>query len=181
MNDGLIPQRYAKALYKFADEKGNTTAVYNEMKAVVAAFESHPALQRVLSNPFVSREKKEQLLVTAAGDAVENDYRAFVKLILRANREEFAHSMALAYRSIYRRVNRIAQVTVTTAVELSEAELSKIKAVAQKSFKDVTLEFGHRVDSDIIGGFVIDVDSQRLDASISSELEQLRQNLLRSN
>ncbi|MDE5869648.1 MAG: F0F1 ATP synthase subunit delta, partial [Muribaculaceae bacterium] len=37
------------------------------------------------------------------------------------------------------------------------------------------------VNPDLIGGFVIDVDSTRMDASLSNELEQLRQNLIRSN
>ena len=60
MNDGLIPHRYAKALYKFAAEKGNQGVVYDEMKAVVAAFESNPDLGKVMNNPFLSREDRSR-------------------------------------------------------------------------------------------------------------------------
>ena len=42
-------------------------------------------------------------------------------------------------------------------------------------------EFSEFVNPDLVGGFVIDVDSVRMDASVSNELEQLRQTLLRSN
>lgn len=178
MNDGLIPQRYAKALYKLALEKGNAEAVYQEMRQVAESFRANPDLNRVLANPFVSREDKEQLLLAAAGKDVEADYRAFVKLILQQDREEFAQQMALAYRDIYRKENRISQVTITTASEIDPAQLEKIKKLVQDAYKDHSLEWNFRVDPELIGGFVVDVDSSRLDASLSNELEQLRTNLL---
>lgn len=181
MNDGLIPQRYARALYKFALERNNATAVYEEMKVVADSFESTPALQKVMTNPFVGRERKEQLLVSAAGDKVEDDYRRFVKLILNHGREAFAYTMALDYRRLYREVNHIAQVVITTAAGLPEGEMAKIKGVVSDAFKGYTLEFSSRVNPDLIGGFVVDVNSTRMDASISNELEQLRQKLLSSN
>lgn len=178
MNDGLIPQRYAKALYKLAKDKGNAKAVYSEMKQVAESFRNNPELNKVLSNPFVSRKDKQELLLSAAGGAVEDDYRSFVKLILDHDREEFAYEMALAYRDIYRRDNKISQVTVTTAARLSDAQLEKIKEIVAKAYPDHTLEWNFRENPDLIGGFVVDVDSSRLDASLSNELEQLRTNLL---
>lgn len=181
MVNGLIPRRYAKALYKFALDKGNTKTVYDEMKAVIASFERNPGLQKVLSNPFVSSDDKENLLVSAAGDRAENDYRGFVKLILEAHREEFAYLMALAYRDIYRDKNHISQVKITTAVTLEDAELEKIRKVVEKAYKGYSLEYSYDVNPDIIGGFIVDVDNMRMDASISNEIEQLRLNLLRSN
>ena len=180
MNNGLIPQRYAKALYKLAEEKGNAAQVYDEMKNVVEAFRQNPELTKTLANPFVSRQDKEQLLLSAAGGAVEDDFRAFVKLILDNEREQFAYEMALAYRDLYRRDRRILQVTVTTASKVSDEQLEKIKKIVAKAYPDHSLEWNFKVDPAIIGGFVVDVDNARLDASLSNELEQLRLNLLRN-
>ena len=181
MVNGLIPRRYAKALYKFALEKGNAKAVYDEMKVVIGAFMKNPDLQKVLANPFVSAADKQELLIAAAGENAENDYRGFVKLIIELHREQFAYLMALAYRDIYREANRISQVKITTAANLNDAEMDKIRNVVVKAFPDTTLEFSYEVKPELIGGFVIDVDSLRMDASVSNELEQLRLNLLRSN
>ncbi len=180
MVNGLIPRRYAKALYKFALDRGNAGAVYDEMKVVIASFESNPDLQKVLANPFVKREDKMNLLIQAAGNGVEDDYRGFVKLILDNNREEFAYLMALAYRDIYREENKISQVKITTAVELEDSEMDKLRNVIVKSFPDRTLEYSYAIEPNLIGGFIIDVDSVRMDASISNEIEQLRLNLIRS-
>lgn len=178
MDSGLIPRRYAKALYKFASAHGNTAEVYDEMKEVVTAFEKNPRLLKVLSNPFVSRQDKEALLKAAAGDKVENDYLGFIKLVMDMRRESFMQQMALAYRDIYRDVNKISQVKITTAVALPEKEMNKLRDLVSASFKDTTLEFSEDINPDIIGGFVIDVDDVRMDASVSNEIEQLRLNLL---
>lgn len=177
MISGLIPHRYAKALYKFAGESDNCKAVYDEMKNVIEAFRSNPQLEKVLSNPHVDADDKRKLLLAAAGKTPGDDYRRFVSLILDHKREAFAYLMALAYREIYRKENNISEVCITTAVKLPDAEIEKLRDVVRKAFKDTVFEYDYKIDPDLIGGFVIDVDSVRMDASLSSELEQLRQNL----
>ena len=178
MDNGLIPHRYAKALYKFAMEHSSADAVYDEMKQVISSFQQNPRLAKVLANPFVGDSEKYELLKAAAGNKVEDGFLGFVKLILENRREEYALQMALAYRDIYRKANRISQVMITTAVRLPEAEMEKLRKLVSDSFKDTKLEFSEQINPEIIGGFVIDVDDSRMDASISNELEQLRLNLL---
>ncbi|MDE6650595.1 MAG: F0F1 ATP synthase subunit delta [Muribaculaceae bacterium] len=181
MNEGLIPQRYAKALYKLAVERGNSDKVYLEMKTVADSFADNPGLQKILSNPYVKREDKAKLLISAAGDSVEDDYRSFVELILNRKRADFAHLMALAYCDLYRKEHKIARVRIITATKLDDTMMQKLRDVVEKAYPGMTLEFTYEVNPDLIGGFVIDVDDQRLDASISNEIEQLRLKLLRSN
>ncbi|MDE7381460.1 MAG: F0F1 ATP synthase subunit delta [Muribaculaceae bacterium] len=181
MDNGLIPHRYAKALFKFALAHDNASQVYDEMKTVIASFQKNPSLQKVLANPFVSRQDKASLLKAAAGEKAENDYLGFVKLILDMNREQYAYRMALAYRDIYRRIYKISQVKVTTASQLPDDEISKLHTLVANAFPDSTLEINDEIDPDIIGGFIIDVDDSRMDASISNEIEQLRLKLLSSN
>lgn len=178
MDNGLIPRRYAKALYKFALEKGETQKIYEISKRVVEAFKANPDLQKVLSNPFVSSEDKENLLLAAAGEP-DPVFKQFVLLIIDQKRVEFANAMMLAFRDIYRKENHISQAKITTAVKLDETRMKKLRELVANAFKDSQLEFTESVDPSLIGGFVIDVDSVRMDASLSNELEQLRQTLLR--
>ncbi|MBD5339489.1 MAG: F0F1 ATP synthase subunit delta [Bacteroides sp.] len=178
MDNGLIPRRYAKALYKFALEHGSTQAVYDEMKQVVEAFRQNPTLQKTLANPFVSNADKASLLKAAAGEKVENDYLGFIKMLLEMRREEYMQLIALAYRDLYRRENKISQVRITTAAKLPDTEMSKLRGMVEKAFPGRKLEHSDAVDPDLIGGFVIDVDDTRMDASISNEIEQLRLTLI---
>lgn len=178
MDNGLIPRRYAKALYKFAVEHGSSQKVYEEMKEVVKSFEANPGLQKTLSNPFVKNDDKAELLKIAAGDKVENDWLGFIRLLLEMRREDYAYMIALAYRDLYREENKISQVKITTALSLPEGEMEKLRLMVRNAFKGRSLEFSEKVCEDIIGGFIIDVDDSRLDASISNEIEQLRLNLI---
>lgn len=180
MDNGLIPHRYAKALYKFALEKGTTTKLYDLSKKVIAAFEANPNLQKVLSNPFVKNDDKEKLLISAAGNDLNEGYERFVKLVIGHQRADYAYAMMLAYRDIYRKENHISRAVITTASKLNDGLMDKLRAIVKNSFKGSVIEFSEFVNPDLIGGFVIDVDSVRMDASVSNELEQLRQTLLRS-
>ena len=177
MDSGLIPHRYALALYKYAEESKSCAAVYAEMNNVIGAFRADSRLEKILSNPFVEAADKKKVLLAAAGKNPGNDFNRFVTLIIDHHREEFAYLMAIAYRDIYRKKNHIAEVTITTAASLPDSEINKLKSVVGNAFKGMSFEYVCKVDPSIIGGFVIDVDSTRMDASISSELEQLRQNL----
>ena len=179
MDNGLIPQRYARALYKYAVEHGVTTQVYDLSKMVCRSFEENPALQKAISNPNISEGDKEKLLLAAAGKDAGEAYERFVKLVLEHGREEFFWRMMLAYRDIYRKENHISQATITTAAKLGADEMEKLHKLVEDAFKGSTLEFTESINPDLIGGFVIDVDSVRMDASVSNELEQLRQTLLR--
>ena len=178
MDNGLIPRRYAKALYKFASEKGESHKIYELAKKVIAAFQADPRLQKVLGNPFVSDEDKENLLNSAAGDLTDDIFRQFIKLILSQKRVEYAYTMMLAYCDIFRNENKIHQVKITTASKLDAERMKKLEWLVTDAFKDSILEFSEEVEPALIGGFVIDVDSVRMDASLSNELEQLRQTLL---
>ena len=53
MNEGLVPRRYAKALYGFALEKGVQERVYTMMKSLVASFAANEGLQPTLANPYL--------------------------------------------------------------------------------------------------------------------------------
>ena len=180
MDNGLIPHRYAKALYKYAQEHGKTEEVYILAKQVITSFESNAGLQKAISNPYVKPEEKVKLLLAAAGKGADDAYSRFVKLVMEHKREEYFWRMMLAYRDIYRKENNISQAKITTAANLGEEEMQKLRQLVEKAFSGSTLEFSESVNPDLIGGFVIDVDSVRMDASLSNELEQLRQTLLRS-
>jgi F-type H+-transporting ATPase subunit delta len=71
-------------------------------------------------------------------------------------------------------------VKITTAAPLGKTEMDRLRGLVQKAFPNRTLEFSEQTNPDLIGGFVLDVDSVRMDASLSNEIEQLRQNLLSS-
>ncbi|MCM1293284.1 MAG: ATP synthase F1 subunit delta [Bacteroides sp.] len=180
MNDGLIPARYAKALYLVGHEKKVDDKLYELAKRVVAAFVAEPGLQPVLSNPYVSDSDKQQLLLTAAAaDKSDAVYEDFLKLLARNRRLDFARSICDAYISLYRKINKIYDVKIVSASPLDKENLDRIKQMITDHLHGGTMEYSVSVDPDLIGGFTVSVGNERIDASISNELKQLRLNLIR--
>lgn len=179
MNEGLIPNRYAKALLKFASESQRTERVYELMVNLCASFSSSPSLTATIRNPFVSDADKTMLLTTAAAAGTDDECLAdFVKLLIRNRRVDMIREIALAYCRLYRKANDIAVVEITTAYQPDSAERARLTRLVESNVSAAKVEMSFIVDPGIIGGFVITVDSRRLDASISNELKQLRQQLL---
>ena len=175
MNDGLIPNRYAKALFKVAVEKGELAEIYTQMKQLVASFDEMPALKAAVNNPFIAVDEKEKVLLTASGAKADSTVENFILLVIEKNRASFLRSMAMAYLKLYREAFGIASVEIVTAIELGDDEISGIMDVVKRQLGGKTMV---RVDSDLIGGFTVNVDGMVLDASIKNELKKLRLKLL---
>ena len=80
MNEGLIPRRYAKALFKVAVERKVEERIYALMTNLAQSFAVTPGLSQTVANPFVDAKQKTEILVIAA-QATEQDttYADFLK------------------------------------------------------------------------------------------------------
>lgn len=181
MNEGLIPRRYAKALYLFAQEKGNADELYGLMGTLVASFQAHPELQTALANPYVSATDKTELASTAAGvfPGKSPVFHDFLKLLEQNRRLSFLHEIALAYLDMYRDERHIYVVKVESAAPMSDADREKLTSLIARHLKGGSMEYVSSVNPDLIGGFKVSVGNDRIDATVSNELKQLRLNLIR--
>ncbi|MDE5987875.1 MAG: F0F1 ATP synthase subunit delta, partial [Duncaniella sp.] len=95
MNQGLIPSRYAKALFEFASEKKADQRIYCLMQTLESTFASEPSLQQAVGNPFIPAAEKMKLLKTAAGAKGDDEvYDRFLPLIADNNRLDAARDIA---------------------------------------------------------------------------------------
>ena len=102
----------------------------------------------------------------------------YLKLLVENNRLDAARDIALAYMKIYRSEHRIYLVTVTSAAPMGAVEENRLKALIERHLDGGTMEYHHRVDPALIGGFTVTIDNDKLDASVADELKQLRLKLL---
>ena len=181
MNDGLIPMRYAKAIYEVAQEKACAKQVYNLMKEIVSVFATRPQLQSTLSNPYIAVSDKIALLgtIAKASDADPRFVDDICRLLARNGRIDLTRDIAAAYIRLYRKINRIYEVKIVSAAPMSEAESNRLLSLIENHLKGGTMEISYFVDPALIGGFSVSVGNERIDASISNELKQLRLNLIK--
>jgi len=179
MDQGLIPRRYAKALFKAACERGCEKRLYELTGTLVDNFISQPGLNDMVANPFIASADKIKVLGTASG-ATDRDtlFADFLKLLTHNRRLDMIRDIAVAYRTLYRRENDIARVTVTSAAPLDPAGEARLKKLIDSHLKGGSMEYTAKIDPTLIGGFTIAIDNELLDASVAGEFKQLQQTLI---
>jgi len=184
MDTGRISVRYAKALLEVAQKNGSANKVYEEMESVSNAFFAVPDLKKAMNNPHVTTDERKKLLLSAAGNEsspVSSEFSKFVDLVIDRKRENYFQSISLVFQDLYRKDNNIIIGKLTTATEVSDQVKEKMKAlVAQIANLPLggEVEFLSEVNPNLIGGFQLQVESNLLDASVATQLQEIKKNLI---
>ena len=165
---------YAKSLLDFAKSANQLGEVFKDMQYVKAAIKASPEFARLLSSPIIKEDKKASIVAAVLKDKVSTSSWAFITLIIQKNRTQYLDQIAQAFLDIYEAENGIHEVLLTTAIELDsktqDVIISKLKAATK--FEKVRLD--SKVDSSIIGGFILEFDNKLIDASVSRKLNDLK-------
>ena len=172
MDIGVISMRYARALLKSATDQKLEDAVYQEMMTVAKSYLDVPALRHTIDNPMLSKDKKEALLIVAAGEKPCQLTKAFIALVLKEDRENVMQFMANSYITLYRKQKNVIRGKLTTAARVTAETEQKMRQMVE-SKTNGTVEFETEVDPDIIGGFILEYDTYRMDASVKSKLNNI--------
>ncbi len=174
MDIGIISSRYARALLSFAIENEEEQRVYAEMQHLSDSFMKLPMLQQTLQNPVVSNDNKLKLLLAAV--AVEGKVSAstsrFCQLILDQNRCDIMQFVASSYIAQYRKYCGITKSRFIVPASVSDATLARMKTIVQQAVNG-QVEFETVVDASIGGGFILEYDTYRVDASLKTQLQKI--------
>ncbi|MDR2953918.1 MAG: F0F1 ATP synthase subunit delta [Prevotella sp.] len=181
MNEGMISKRYAKALLLFAKDGKSEDKVYSEMKMLAAVFGQEPKLRMALDNPMLNIEDKQNLINACVGKKPSAEFLKFVGLVLKNKREKYLRNIALSYIDLYAEEKHINMGKLVTATPVDDSVKDKMKGLLQQIKPKGTLDFETSVDPDIEGGFVLYIDDYRLDASVKTQLQRIKQQFVVEN
>lgn len=178
---GVFSMRYAKALLAYANENGAEDTVYEEAKRLAVSFSEVPELRQALDNPVLSVKAKEELIGQAAGGKkLSKEMKRFVRVVLEARREKFFQFIIMSYIDLYRKQKNISVGKITTVCPLSDEVIARIRALVV-SRTHGTVEFITKTDPRLEGGFIFEIDTYRMDASISDQLRRIKQQFIDKN
>jgi len=177
MDEGKISVRYAHALYALAEEKGIHHEIYKEMQMISEAFFEFPELTKTLANPMHTIQEKQNLLEAAAGGQSDELLKNFFLFIIKKSREEFMVFIAISYQTFYRKKQRIVVGKITSASPLQNKSILKIRKLVDTKF-GASIELSTKIDPEIIGGFVFEVDNYQMDSSVKRALQDIKNKLV---
>ncbi|MDR2231843.1 MAG: F0F1 ATP synthase subunit delta [Tannerella sp.] len=178
MDAGIISHRYAKAIFQFAAERKEEDRLRKELSFLSKQFISVPRLSKTLDDPTVSPDVKIKLLTTAAGQDISDTCDKAIRLIVKNKRTQYIQNIALMYDKVYREEKDLIIMKLVTTEPASDEVKGKLVDLVKKHSNQV--EFVTTVDKDMIGGFIVEIDDMRLDASVRNILKQLRLELIHS-
>jgi F-type H+-transporting ATPase subunit delta len=177
MDNGRISVRYARALFQTAQQQGCEDAVYDGLTHFAHNYLLAIAqFNEVLGDPIVAQEEKVKLLEMAVGTPMHDCLKQFIAFVAEQRREDKMFLIALKYMEMYRQKHGILNTQVTTATELPEETFDKIKAFIKETF-DADAELEVHIDPSLIGGFILDIEHARMDASVAGQLNALKNKL----
>lgn len=181
MNSGLIANRYAHAFLSFLEGKGRADDVYEQVRVILSAMGKLPALRLALTDPHSASEQKRQKLLQAAvaPSPLCPEIEDFRRLMQKNSRSEFFRLALLDFLTLYREKRGLVMVQLTSASE-HEKLVPVITSLVENDFGKKAI-IRQKTDPSIIGGFVFESWGYRLDASVRSALERLREELKEKN
>jgi F-type H+-transporting ATPase subunit delta len=169
---------YAEALFDVAKRNGRLDAVRDELAQFADAVAADRDLQVFFFSPYFSSAEKKAGLERAVSGA-QPELVNFLELAIEKQRMPEVFRIRRQLDELWKRENRRIDVTVTSAVELDEAVVSKVgEEIERQTGRQVDL--ASRVDGEILGGIVLQVGNMVLDASIRNRLEKLRKSVARA-
>ncbi len=177
MNDSKIAVRYAKAVFLLAEEKSLLQTVAEDMERLLSVQKEVPELSDLFQTPILSSNQKKDTFSKAFKGQFSDITERFINLIIDNKRESHISGVARNFLKRYYRHLGIKNARLTTAVPIDEncqAEITKmIKQVYQSEIKMETA-----VNPDLIGGLVLKIEDNQYDASIATQLKNIKQELL---
>ncbi len=177
MDNGRISVRYARALLQTAQEQGCEDAVYDGLTRFAHNYLlAITQYNEALSNPIVADSEKTKLLEMTVGEPLHDTLKQFIAFVTEQKREDKMFLIAMKYMEMYRAKHNILSTNVTTATELPEATYEHIKAFIKQTF-GAEAEIDVKIDPSLIGGFILDIENNRMDASVAGQLNALKNKL----
>ena len=167
-----ISRVYGRSLFEVAQERDVVSEVREQLGQIVAALQENRELQLFLALPqFSSAEKRDGL--RRAIDGADPIVANLLDVMVENQRLTLLPEVAVEFNARYDDLHKVLPVRISTAVALDEETTARIgRQVGEGTGREVQLTT--EVDPDLIGGIVLRVGNQILDASIRQRLENLR-------
>jgi F-type H+-transporting ATPase subunit delta len=168
-----IATPYAEALLQVAESREETDTVAEQAKTLLTVLRSSPELKAALASPVLEPEAKKAALAKLFDDQVTPAVQNLLKLLADRQRLPMMEAVLMRFLELYRELRNITLAKVTSASALTEEQQAELNSKVQEIAGSKSVEFDLVVDPTLIGGFIVSMGSQVIDASLSGQVRRL--------
>jgi len=168
-----ITTPYAEAFLQVAENRKEIEEIVEQSKSILQLWNDCPEFSQAMSSPVLEVEAKKAALEKLFGKEVTPSFLNLLKLLADRQRIGFLDSVLERLLELYREQRNIALATVTSASALNEEQQSDLIQKVQSIAGTDNLEIDLKIDPELLGGFVVNVGSKVIDASIAGQVRRL--------
>jgi len=168
---------YADALIKTAQESNSIHSITSDINALDELLKSDPNFKLILLNPIIRNEVKREIIKKAITPQVTFQTSNFLLILIDKGRICYLESIIERYLELVYELANIKIVEVISVVPLNEDQNKQIIAKLQQMTNSNEIVLLTTIDINILGGFIIKIDSKVIDLSIKGQLKKLASHL----
>ena len=168
---------YAGALFEAARERGELEEVLSDLGEFVAALRESEELRLFYYGGQVP-ERQKRRAIDGLTEGMKASTTNFLKALVDNGREEILEEVLGRYEHLVKEHLGRIEVGVTTAVELSQDQLGRLKERLEGTLEGNEVVLETNVDPSLLGGAVFRFEGRMMDSSIRGRLESLREGML---
>jgi F-type H+-transporting ATPase subunit delta len=181
MSVETVARRYANALADVVMTSGEKETIQTELKTWQEMLHTNRDLNNAFYNPAIAHNSKEKVLESLIERSKPSKTTAnFLRVLLRNNRLTEIDAINEKLDSVIAERSGIISAKVTSSRELTETEKSELKANLAKVTGGKEIKVDYQIDESIIGGAITRVGSTVYDGSVKTQLELLKQQMIKS-
>lgn len=163
-----VARPYAHAVAHLARGADNWQA-WSGMLAWAAGVAADPRVATLMGVPTVAPERMARIVLAVCGERLSAEGANFVRLLAGNRRLGCLPEIARLFEEIKAGQEGVLAASIATAYPLSEAQLAGLVAKLETRFGR-RVEASQEVDASLIGGVVIRVGDEVMDASMRGRL-----------
>jgi len=168
-----ITTPYAEAFLQVAESRKEIDEVVAQSKEILELWKKCPEFSDAMSSPVLEVQAKKAALEKLFSEEVTPSFLNLLKLLADRKRIGLLDAVLERLLELYREQRNIALATVTSASSLSEEQQSDLVKKVESFAGTDNLEIDLQVDPELIGGFIVNVGSKVIDASIAGQVRRL--------
>jgi F-type H+-transporting ATPase subunit delta len=169
-----VARPYARAAFAYA-RQANALSAWSDALSSAATVVADPRVKKLIGNPKVAPSQLLDFIAdvtSTGGGKLDTNVRNFFDELVRNRRLALLPEVASMFEEMRNEVENVADVQVTSAVVLNEAQRQRLTDSLKKRLKkEVRLHCN--VDANLIGGAVVRSGDLVIDGSLRSRLQGL--------
>ncbi len=168
-----VVEPYAQALMSVAKTHNLTEQIGEDVRSLLNLMAGSEELRKFVANPLVTPEDKKTVLKQITGESISPYLRNFLLLLVERRRILLLEGICQQYLTLLRQLNQTVLAEVISTVELTEAQQQSVRDKVVAMTNGARVELATKLDPELIGGVIIKVGSQVIDASLRGQLRRL--------